>query len=31
LTAERIWRSETALHTHTIMSGIVNANANDCQ
>jgi hypothetical protein len=31
LTAARIWRSETALHTHTIMGRIVNANANDCQ
>jgi hypothetical protein len=26
-----IWRSDTALHTHTIMAAIVNANANDCQ
>ena len=31
LTAERMWRSETALQTHTIMGRIVNANANDCQ
>jgi hypothetical protein len=31
LTAVRICRSETALQTHTIMVGIVNANANDCQ
>jgi hypothetical protein len=31
LTAWRICRSETALHTQTIMGGIVNANANDCQ
>jgi hypothetical protein len=31
LTAVRMWRSETALHTHTIMVLIVNANANDCQ
>ena len=31
LTAERMWRSETALQTHTIMVPIVNANANDCQ
>ena len=31
LTAVRICRSETALHTQTIMGTIVNANANDCQ
>jgi hypothetical protein len=31
LAACRIWRSETALHTQTIMAAIVNANANDCQ
>jgi hypothetical protein len=30
-TAERMCLSETALHTHTIMARIVNANANDCQ
>jgi hypothetical protein len=30
-TAVRIWRSDTALHTQTIMVVIVNANANDCQ
>jgi len=31
LTATRICRSDTALHTQTIMAAIVNANANDCQ
>ena len=31
LTAARICRSDTALHTQTIMGVIVNANANDCQ
>jgi len=31
LTATRICLSDTALQTQTIMSGIVNANANDCQ
>jgi hypothetical protein len=31
LTALRICRSDTALHTQTIMAAIVNANANDCQ
>jgi hypothetical protein len=31
LTAVLICRSETALHTQTIMGRIVNANANDCQ
>jgi hypothetical protein len=31
LTAARICRSDTALHTQTIIGAIVNANANDCQ
>jgi hypothetical protein len=31
LTAARMCRSDTALHTQTIMGAIVNANANDCQ
>jgi hypothetical protein len=31
LTALRICLSDTALQTQTIMHGIVNANANDCQ
>jgi hypothetical protein len=31
LTAARMCRSDTALHTQTIMRVIVNANANDCQ
>lgn len=30
-TAVRICLSETALHTHTIMGSMMNANANDCQ